>query len=101
MAGSGSGVCAFSAAPTTSPSDEKPIPRPFGIVSLSISYKLARCFLRGLPTTASSGTLAPKTLLESVWLGASGSAGGVAPIEVVPIEPGDLRELAFSGSWEC
>jgi hypothetical protein len=101
MAGSGRGVCASSAAATTSPIDVNPVPNRFCIVSLSMSYKLALCFLRGLPTTASSGRLVPKTLLESVGAAASTSAGGVAPREVLPIEPGDLRELAFRGSAEC
>jgi hypothetical protein len=69
-----------------------------------MSYKLARCFLRGLPTTESSGRLPGKTLLESVWFEVavvSVSAGGVAPRDVVPIDPGDRREIAFSGSAEC
>jgi hypothetical protein len=106
MAGSGSAVCAASAAATTSPSPLlKPVPKRFCIVSLSISYRLARCFLRGLPTTESSGKLAdPKTLFDKVALGpepVSVSAGGVAPRDVVPIDPGDLRELAFKGSAEC
>ena len=82
----------------------RPIPNLFCIVSLSMSYKLARCFLRGLPTTESSGRLPGKTLFVSVWFDAavaSNSAGGVAPREVVPIEPGDRREVAFSGSAEC
>jgi len=68
-----------------------------------MSYKLALCFLRGLPTADSSGK-PPKTLLERVGFATdlvSMSAGGVAPREVVPMEPGDLRELALSGSAEC
>lgn len=54
--------------------------------------------------TASSGKLTPKMLLGSVGIeGLSVSAsGGVVPRGVVPIEPGDLRELfAFKGSAEC
>jgi hypothetical protein len=68
-----------------------------------MSYRLALCFLRGLPTTESSGKLAPKTLLGRVsFEGAvSTSAGGVAPTEVLPIDAGDRRELAFRGSAEC
>jgi len=60
--------------------------------------------LSGLPTTLSSGKLAPKTLLDSVWLAVgagSTSAGGVASTEVVPIDPGDFLEFAFTGSAEC
>jgi hypothetical protein len=52
----------------------------------------------------SSGTLPPKTLFGRVAFAAevgSVSAGGVVPTEVVPIEPGDLRELEFNGSAEC
>jgi hypothetical protein len=69
-----------------------------------MSYKLALCFFRGLPTTESSGRLPLKTLLDRVALGpelVSISAGGVSPRDVLPIEPGDLREFAFSGSAEC
>jgi hypothetical protein len=68
-----------------------------------MSYRLALCFLRGLPTTESSGKLAPKTLLGRVWfeVDVSMSAGGVAPTEVLPTEAGDRRELAFRGSAEC
>ena len=68
-----------------------------------MSYRLALCFLSGLPTTLSSGKLAPKTLLDSVGAAGAGStsAGGVAPTEVVPIDPGDFLEFAFSGSAEC
>jgi hypothetical protein len=61
--------------------------------------------LRGLPTIESSGKLAePKTLFDSVALDAEPvciSAGGVASRDVVPMDPGDLRELAFNGSAEC
>lgn len=52
----------------------------------------------------SSAKPAPKTLDESVAFAdelVSASAGGVAPREVVPIEPGDLREFEFSASAEC
>jgi hypothetical protein len=99
-------VCAASAAATASPPRPlpNPIPRRFCIVSLSMSYKLARCFFKGLPTIDSSGKLVdPKTLLDRIGAAAepSVSAGGVAPIEVVPMEPGDLRELVFRGSAEC
>jgi hypothetical protein len=54
--------------------------------------------------TESSGTLAPKTVLGRVAFAAelaSTSAGGVVPTDVVPIEPGDLREPEFNGSAEC
>jgi hypothetical protein len=54
--------------------------------------------------TESSGTPPPKTLLERVAFAdavVSTSAGGVVPTDVVPIEPGDLREFEFSGSAEC
>ena len=46
----------------------------------------------------------PKMLLESVGTEVEtvSASGGVVPRGVVPIEPGDLRELlAFSGSAEC
>ena len=54
--------------------------------------------------TESSGTLPLKTLFGRVEFAAelaSTSAGGVVPTDVVPIEPGDLREFEFNGSAEC
>lgn len=60
--------------------------------------------MRGLPITESSGANVPKTLLGSVGVAVepeSCSAGGVVPTDVLPIEPGDLRELEFNGSAEC
>lgn len=100
IAGAGRGVWAASAAETISPIDVKAAKR-FCRVSLSTSYKLALCFLRGLPTTESSGRFAPKTLLERRGGIEAGSAGGgVAPWELVP-DAGDLRALEFRGSAEC
>lgn len=79
MAGAGRGVCAASAAATTSPIDENAA-NLFWSVSLSTSYKLARCFLSGLPIIESSGRFAPKTLLARRGAAEIGSVGGgVAP----------------------
>jgi len=93
-------VCAASAAETISPIDVKAASL-FCRVSLSTSYKLALCFLRGLPMAESSGRFAPKTLLERRGGMAAGSVGGgVSPWELVP-DAGDFRVLEFRGSAEC
>lgn len=101
IAGSGRGVCAASAADTTSPIEVNPANR-FDIESLSM--RLARCFLRGLPIVElSSGNPAPNTLLARVGCLTSNSvaAGGEFPEgESVPVEAGDLRDAAFRGSAE-
>jgi hypothetical protein len=79
--------------------DVKPARR-FCIVSLS--RRLALCFFKGLPITASSGKLELKTLLESVGGFASKSTGGgVSLWDSVPTELGDFFERLFKGSAEC
>lgn len=100
MAGSGRGECAASAADTTSPIDVNPARR-FCMVSLS--RRLALCFFKGLPITASSGTLELKTLLESVggFASESTAGGGVSLCDSAPIELGDFFERLFKGSAEC
>lgn len=76
-----------------------PIPKRFCIDSFSGPFRLALCRLRGLPILLSSGKAPPKIVLERVAIAfGSESAGGVAPTEVLPIDPGDGR---FKGSKEC
>jgi len=69
------------------------------------SAKLGRCFLRGLPTTASLGKLLPNTPPDAPGMGWPPVVfGGVSSPPKGPAL-GDLRDVleapALSGSAEC
>lgn len=98
MAGSGRGVCAASAAATTSRLVENPASR---FSRESSPCRLALCFFIGLPIKLSSVRLFPNTLFGKVKPLLSPSVAGVALPDVLLAELGDLPELVFKIPAEC
>lgn len=76
------------------------------LASSGVALKVvARCFLRGLPMTESSGSVVLPNMLLVMFMagvadGASAATGGVTVPEGVPADTGDWRAPPI-GSAEC